>query len=43
MTDFVQKRLVRVCTEMCLNVLPYALGRVMRILGMGEMMCAMSA
>ena len=42
-THFLTKRLPRVSTEMSLHVLAYNLKRVMRILGIGEMMRAMSA
>jgi hypothetical protein len=39
----VRKTLARVRTEMSLPVLAYGLKRVTRILGVGEMMHAMSA
>ncbi len=42
-THFLTKTLARVRTEMSLHVLAYNLKRVMRILGIGEMMRAMSA
>src|SRR6516164_6244755 len=42
-TRFLTKTLARVRTEMSLHVLAYNLKRVMRILGIGEMMRAMSA
>ena len=42
-THFLTKPLARVRTEMSLHVLAYNLKRVMRILGIGEMMRAMSA
>jgi hypothetical protein len=42
-THFLMKTLPRVRTEMSLHVLAYNLKRVMRILGIGAMMRAMSA
>jgi hypothetical protein len=42
-THFLMKSLPRVRTEMSLHVLAYNLKRVMRILGIGELMRAMSA
>jgi len=42
-THFLTKTLARVRTEMSLHVLAYNLKRVMRILGIGELMRAMSA
>ena len=42
-THFLMKSLPRVRTEMSLHVLAYNLKRVMRILGIGAMMRAMSA
>ena len=42
-THFLTKTLARVRTEMSLRVLAYNLKRVMRILGIGEMMRAMRA
>jgi transposase len=42
-THFLTKTLPRVSTEMSLHVLAYNLKRVMRILGIGELMRAMSA
>jgi transposase len=42
-THFLTKTLTRVRTEMSLHVLAYNLKRVMRILGIGEMMRAMRA
>ncbi len=42
-THFLTKTLARVRTEMSLHVLAYNLKRVMRILGIAEMMRAMSA
>jgi len=42
-THFLTRTLARVGTEMSLHVLAYNLKRVMRILGIGEMMRAMSA
>ena len=42
-THFLTKTLARVRTEMSLHVLAYNLKRVMRILGIGAMMRAMSA
>src|ERR1700674_3846956 len=42
-THFLTKRLPRVRTEMSIHVLAYNLKRVMRILGIGELMRAMSA
>ena len=42
-THFLTKTLPRVRTEMSLHVLAYNLKRVMRILGIGAMMRAMSA
>src|SRR5271169_3756621 len=42
-THFLTKTLARVRTEMSLHVLAYNLKRVMRILGIGKMMRAMSA
>ncbi len=40
---FLTKTLARVRTEMSLHVLAYNLKRVMRILGMGEMLAAIRA
>ena len=42
-THFLTKTLPRVRTEMSLHVLAYNLKRVMRILGIAEMMAAMRA
>jgi transposase len=42
-THFLMRSLPRVRTEMSLHVLAYNLKRVMRILGIGAMMRAMSA
>ena len=43
MSDLVTKTLAPVRTEMSLHVLAYGLKRVTRILGIGEMLRAMSA
>jgi hypothetical protein len=43
MTDLVTKTLALVRTQMSLHVLAYGLKRVTRILGIGEMLRAMSA
>jgi hypothetical protein len=43
MTDFLTRTLARVPTEMSLHFLAYCLKRVTRILGVDEMMRAMSA
>jgi transposase len=42
-THFLTKTLTRVRTEMSLHVLAYSLKRVMRILGIGEMLAAIRA
>jgi hypothetical protein len=42
-THFLTKTLPRVRTEMSLHVLAYNLKRVMRILGIGEMLAAIRA
>ena len=42
-THFLTKTLTRVRTEMSLHVLAYNLKRVMRILGIGEMLAAIRA
>ena len=42
-THFLMKTLPRVRTEMSLHVLAYNLKRVMRILGIGEMLAAIRA
>ena len=42
-TQFLMKTLPRVRTEMSLHVLAYNLKRVMRILGIGEMLAAIRA
>lgn len=43
MTNLARKTLARVRTEMSLPILAYGLNRVTRILGVGDMMRAMSA